>query len=95
MLDAECRVPAAGQARTAKGCFTVSQAHDGLRASLRTAAWRKSSFSSPTGNCVEVAQLSVGGIAVRNSRFPDGSALVFSDAEWGAFLRGVESGAFG
>jgi hypothetical protein len=52
-------------------------------------AWRKSSYSNPSGNCVEAAQLG-GGVAVRDSRFPDGPALAFSRATWDAFLRRVD-----
>jgi len=43
---------------------------------------------------VEAAELPAG-VAVRNSRFPDGPALLFTEAEWGAFLRGVKGGDFG
>ncbi|MGN6791073.1 MAG: DUF397 domain-containing protein [Streptosporangiaceae bacterium] len=71
--------------------------HDfnGVRASLLgAAAWRKSSYSNPSGNCVEAAQVA-DGVAVRNSRFPDGPALVFTGAEWDAFLSGVKDGDFG
>lgn len=46
------------------------------------------------GNCVEVAALDSGGFAVRNSRHPAGPALVFTRAEWLAFLGGVEHGEF-
>ena len=56
--------------------------------------WQKSRRSNPSGNCVEAAQVG-GGIAVRNSRFPDGPALVFTRAEWKAFLLGVKDGDFG
>ena|SRR6266567_2228164 len=73
----------------------VDQAYNGVQASLlRSASWRKSSYSNPSGNCVESAELA-DGIAVRNSRFPDGPALVFTSAEWDAFLRGVKDGDFG
>jgi hypothetical protein len=58
------------------------------------AAWRKSSYSSPSGNCVEAAKLT-GGVALRDSRFPDGPALVFAGAAWDVFLRGVKGGCFG
>ena len=62
---------------------------------LRTATfWRKSSYSTPSGNCVEAADLT-GGVALRDSRFPDGPALVFTSAEWEAFLCGVRAGSFG
>ena len=57
--------------------------------------WIKSSFSGPTGgNCVEVAFLA-DGVAMRNSRDPLGPALVFTRAEWQAFLGGAEAGEFG
>ena len=57
--------------------------------------WIKSSFSGPTGgNCVEVGFLADGQVAVRNSRHADGPALVFTSAEWGAFLRGARVGEF-
>lgn len=61
---------------------------------LGATAWRKSSYSSPSGNCVEAAKLT-GGVALRNSRFPDGPALVFTGAVWDAFLCGVKGGYFG
>jgi hypothetical protein len=57
--------------------------------------WIKSSFSGPTGgNCVEVAFRTDGEVAVRNSRHPDGAELVFTEAEWDAFLRGARCGEF-
>jgi hypothetical protein len=61
---------------------------------LPGANWRKSSFSGYQGNCVEVAGLESGEVAVRNSRFPEGPALVFTPAEWTAFVNGVENGEF-
>ena len=61
-----------------------------------TATWIKSSHSGPTGgNCVEVAFLADGRVAVRNSRQPDGPALTFTSGEWDAFLRGARDGEFG
>lgn len=60
------------------------------------ATWIKSRRSGPTGgNCVEVAFLSDGEIAMRNSRHPEGPTLVFSRAEWDAFLGGAQDGEFG
>jgi hypothetical protein len=70
--------------------------YNGVRASvLRSVIWRKSRYSNPSGNCVEMAELPAGDVAVRNSRFPDGPALVFTPAEWDAFLRGARDGDFG
>jgi hypothetical protein len=60
------------------------------------ASWMKSSYSGPTGgNCVEVAFLAEGDVAVRNSRHPDGPALIFTKGEWEAFLDGARDGEFG
>jgi hypothetical protein len=57
--------------------------------------WIKSSHSGPTGgNCVEVAFLADGDVAMRNSRHPDGPELVFTRAEWAAFIGGARDGEF-
>ena len=57
-------------------------------------AWRKSAASNPNGDCVELAPLPAGGVAVRNSRAPRGTALIYTRAEIEAFLRGVKAGEF-
>ena len=69
--------------------------HNGMSAgSLAGAVWRKSTHSGVQGNCVEVASLGDGGFAVRNSRFPEGPALVFTAAEMAAFVAGAKDGEF-
>jgi Domain of unknown function (DUF397) len=70
---------------------------DGMRATeLAGARWAKSSRSGPTGgNCVEVAFLSDGQVAVRNSRQPAGPTLVFPAREWAAFVGGAGDREFG
>ena len=59
-----------------------------------TGAWRKSSFSNPSGNCVEVAEASNGQVAVRNSREPDSGTLFYTRPEIDAFVRGAKAGEF-
>jgi hypothetical protein len=61
---------------------------------LDAVQWRKSTASNPSGNCVEVAVLPDGGVAVRNSRYPAGPALVYTSAEMAAFVAGVKNGEF-
>jgi hypothetical protein len=56
--------------------------------------WRKATASISNGNCVEVAQLPGGGIAVRDSKDPQGPSLRFTTAEWIAFTQGVADGEF-
>lgn len=62
---------------------------------LTNAVWRKSSYSSGNGGqCVEVATNLPGVIAVRDSKDPDGPALVFTADEWRAFVSGARTGEF-
>ncbi|HUB22912.1 MAG TPA: DUF397 domain-containing protein [Streptosporangiaceae bacterium] len=61
---------------------------------LASAAWRKSKVSNPSGSRVEVAELGDGAIAVRNSRYPSGPALIYTRTEITAFLTGVKNGEF-
>jgi len=73
----------------------MNQAYNGIPAGhLMPARWRKSRRSNPSGNCVEVARLRDGGIAVRNSRDPDGPALIYTPAEITAFILGAKDGDF-
>jgi uncharacterized protein DUF397 len=60
----------------------------------RELVWRKSTASNPSGNCVELAELAGGDIAMRNSRHPGGPTLVYTRAEIAAFIDGVLGGEF-
>jgi hypothetical protein len=61
---------------------------------LGDVTWVKSRRSGAQGNCVELAELAGGGVAVRNSRFPDGPALVYTRAEIEALVLGAKDGDF-
>jgi hypothetical protein len=53
--------------------------------------WRKSSFSAYNGNCVEIADLGVDAIGVRDSKAGlQGPVLRFSQADWTSFLAGIK-----
>ena len=63
-------------------------------AELGDVTWQKSRRSNSIGNCVEMARLADGSIAVRNSRFPDGPALIYTQAEINALILGIKDGDF-
>jgi hypothetical protein len=54
--------------------------------------WRKSSYSTAQGNCVEVAHMP-GGAAVRDSKDTAGPVLRFTMGEWRAFLAAIKDGS--
>ena len=68
---------------------------------LTRAQWRKSSYSGGNGGtCVEVAVVSSAPegsgrvVAVRDSKNPDGPALIFTSDEWSAFTAGTRDDEF-
>jgi hypothetical protein len=63
-----------------------------FEADLTNAVWRRSG-GAQTEAAVEVALLD-GGVAVRDSRKPDGDVLFFTPAEWDAFVGGAKDGEF-
>jgi len=73
----------------------MAHAYNGMPAGdLADVTWRKSRRSNSSGNCVEMAQLADGQVAVRNSRFPEGPALVYTHAEIEALVLGAKDGDF-
>jgi hypothetical protein len=70
------------------------ESHGVTSAALANAQWHTSSFSGYNGNCVEVSR---GGshVAVRDTKDRErGPVLIFTLAEWGAFLAGAKNGEF-
>ncbi|WP_328381321.1 DUF397 domain-containing protein [Streptomyces sp. NBC_00400] len=53
--------------------------------------WRKSSYSSGGGNCVEVTSLGPDAVAVRDSKDPAQGSLCFSGTAFATFLRLLNS----
>ncbi len=51
--------------------------------------WYKSSFSSANSQCCMCARLHDGGMALMDSKNPDGTVLTFSRGAWQAFISGV------
>ncbi|MEJ8636465.1 MULTISPECIES: DUF397 domain-containing protein [Streptomyces] len=73
----------------------MHHAYNGMAATeLRGVVWQKSRHSNSQGSCVEFAKLPGGNVAMRNSRHPDGPALVYTPAEIEALLLGVKDGEF-
>ena len=73
----------------------ASEFPNGVSAALLPhGVWRKSRHSGAVGNCVELASLNSGEIALRNSRDPAGPALIYPRAAMAAFLAGAKDGEF-
>lgn len=58
--------------------------------------WRKSSFSGSRedDDCVEVAPLPDGGVALRDSKHPEAGHLTFTRSEMAAWIAGAKAGEF-
>ncbi|MET7905875.1 DUF397 domain-containing protein [Streptomyces sp. NPDC005355] len=62
---------------------------------VSAAVWRKSNHSNGDGgDCVEVADDLPGLAPVRDSKNPDGPALIFPTGAWSAFIAGLKAGDF-
>ncbi|GAA1891249.1 DUF397 domain-containing protein [Streptantibioticus ferralitis] len=65
------------------------------RPDLSGARWRKSTYSNNQGGeCIEVADSTTGLVPVRDSKDPQGPALVFTADAWTAFISAVKAGDF-
>ena len=69
--------------------------HNGIAAAeLVGATWRKSQRSNSQGACVEIARLSAGTVAMRNSRDPRGTALIYPTGAVQALVSALRAGEF-
>ncbi|MET7796867.1 DUF397 domain-containing protein [Streptomyces decoyicus] len=60
---------------------------------LTTATWRKSSYSNQDGGqCIEVSDDFPALVPIRDSKDPQGPALLFEASAWSSFVTAVKSG---
>jgi hypothetical protein len=55
--------------------------------------WFRASYCQ-SGECIEVARHSAGGMLVRDSKQPAGGTLSLTSAQWRSLLSGVKSGQY-
>jgi hypothetical protein len=55
--------------------------------------WRKSSFSSTNGSCVEVRRMAAS-VQVRDTKDREGPVLTFAAESWQDFVAGLHHGEF-
>lgn len=69
--------------------------HNGIcAAELVGAAWTKSQRSNSQGACVEIARLDEATVAMRNSRDPRGTALIYPAGAVRSLVSALRSGEF-
>ncbi|MGW2872933.1 MULTISPECIES: DUF397 domain-containing protein [unclassified Kitasatospora] len=54
--------------------------------------WYKSSYSAQANDCVETTLVASSGMAVRDSKDPNGPALAFPTDTWTAFVTALKTG---
>jgi hypothetical protein len=64
-------------------------------ADVSGASWCKSDFSQYNGNCVQIGRLLPDRIGIRDTKDNGtGPMLIFTGAEWDAFIAGAKEGQF-
>jgi hypothetical protein len=61
------------------------------RIDMQAAAWRTSSYSTGGNQCVEVAILPTGHVAVRDSKNREAGTHIFSRPAWKHFLHSIKN----
>jgi hypothetical protein len=77
--------------------MTHSAARDSAGVDLSNVQWHISTRSSSGGgDCVEAGPLNdgTGRVALRHSKHPDGPVIIYTRAEWDAFVAGVKDNEF-
>jgi hypothetical protein len=91
-MSGAMNTPDLGCATWRKSSYSEGNGGDCVEIALPADAWRKSSFSEGTGgDCVEVASQQ-GWAAIRDSKDPNGGAIVLDEHSWAALLSEVQSG---
>jgi hypothetical protein len=73
----------------------MQDTYNGISAAkLDGAVWRKSQRSNSQGACVELARLDSATVAMRNSRDPQGTALIYPADAVRAMVGALRSGHF-
>ncbi len=62
-----------------------------MTASQLPATWRKSSYSTNGGDCIEIGEGLAGVVPVRDSKDANGPALAFERASWATFISHVKA----
>ncbi|MET8135636.1 MULTISPECIES: DUF397 domain-containing protein [unclassified Streptomyces] len=71
----------------------MGSVHNGMSAvELGAEGWHKPWSGTNGGSCVEAKRLPDGSVALRQSRDPEGPALICSRDEIAAFIEGAKSG---
>ena len=89
------QLPATGRGYIRQETRTLQDIHNGISAAqLEGAIWRKSQRSNSQGACVELARLDPATVAMRNSRDPKGTALIYPATAVRAMVSALRSGEF-
>ncbi|MDQ1016881.1 DUF397 domain-containing protein [Streptomyces afghaniensis] len=74
-----------------KSCYSNGTGGDCVEvAEVSPLQWRKSSYSNGTGGeCIEVADNFPGTVPVRDSKNPEGPALMFPTRAWALFIKSL------